>query len=60
MAKDVYESGGRIVNDSGEDVGLNVTAAEVKTALGAPVTGVAITAAAVHAALVTLGLITGP
>jgi hypothetical protein len=54
----VFTSGGRIVNESGEDVGLNSTSAEVLTALGGPVEEVPVEVADIHAALVTLGLIT--
>lgn len=58
MADSIYASGGRIVNENGQDVGLNVNADEVLEAIGGPVEEVAVTAEALHAALVTLGLIT--
>ena len=60
MAKDAVVSGGRLVDENGEEIGLAVNADEVLTALGGPVLEVAVTAEAVHAALVTLGLITAP
>lgn len=60
MADKVFVSGGRLVDENGADIGINLTSAEVLTAVGGPVLEVAVTAEAVHAALVTLGLIVAP